>query len=189
MIKKGVTGSVAAIKTGLLSEMLSSIAKVKIVSTENGLVFFSKEDIKNEVPVITDSDDWKSWEKKGDPVLHIELRRWADILVIAPLSANSLAKISAGICDNLLLCVARAWDFRRPFLVAPAMNTMMWEHPATAQQLDVVRRWGVTVIPPVCKTLACGDSGIGAMAEVDTIISAVSAAAASHSLQPMSPAT
>lgn len=64
-----------------------------------------------------DEDDWRSWQKVGDPVLHIELRRWADVLLLAPLSANTLAKAASGLCDNLLTCVVRAWDFKKPLLV------------------------------------------------------------------------
>ena len=64
-----------------------------------------------------DEDDWRSWRAVGDEVLHIELRRWADAVVIAPLSANTLAKAANGLCDNLLTCVVRAWDWQKPLLV------------------------------------------------------------------------
>ena len=65
-------------------------------------------------------------------MLHIELRKLASILIIAPLSANTMGKIANGLCDNLLTCIARCWDLKRnPFIVAPAMNTMMYEHPIT----------------------------------------------------------
>lgn len=83
--------------------------------------------------VLRDDDEWSCWNKREDPVLHIELRKWADVFLVAPLSANTLAKMANGLCDNLLTCVARAWDFKRPLLVAPAMNTLMWESPFTAK--------------------------------------------------------
>lgn len=83
--------------------------------------------------VLKDEDEWSCWSKREDPVLHIDLRKWADVLLVAPLSANTLAKLANGLCDNLLTCVARAWDFSRPLLVAPAMNTLMWESPFTAK--------------------------------------------------------
>ena len=67
---------------------------------------------------IGNEDDWRHWRQVGDEVLHIELRRWADALVIAPLSANSLAKLACGLSDNLLTCIVRAWDFHRPLLVS-----------------------------------------------------------------------
>ena len=73
--------------------------------------------------------------QRGDSVLHIELRKWADILVIAPLDANTLAKLAVGLCDNCLTCVWRAWDPARAVGLAPAMNTLMWEHPFTRRHL------------------------------------------------------
>ena len=84
---------------------------------------------------MTDEDEYAIWQGRGDIVLHVELANLADAIVIAPLGANSLAKISNGMCDNLLTCVCRAWRFKKPFLVAPAMNTAMYEHPITERQL------------------------------------------------------
>lgn len=118
------------------------------------------------------NNDEKEWEEYRlySKVLHIELCKWADALIIAPLSANTLAKIANGICDNLLTCVSRAWDFNKPFIVAPAMNTNMWNHPITKEHLDKISSWGIKIVPPVEKTLFCGDTGIGAMANVEDII-------------------
>lgn len=96
-------------------------------------------------------------------------------MLIAPLSANTLAKMAHGQCDNLLTCVARAWDFAHPLIVAPAMNTLMWTHPFTEQHLSTLRSLGVVIIPPISKVLACGDIGAGAMASVDEIVSVVKA--------------
>ncbi|KNC79766.1 hypothetical protein, variant, partial [Sphaeroforma arctica JP610] len=97
------------------------------------------------------------WNKMADPVLHIELRRWADIAIIAPLDANTMAKLANGICDNLVTCTLRAWDVHKPVLVAPAMNTHMWTHPITSVHLDVLRSLHYHIIPPVAKKLACDD--------------------------------
>ena len=103
-------------------------------------------------------------------VLHVELAQWADVLLVAPLSANSLAKLALGICDTLPTLVARCWHVgAKPMVVAPAMNTKMWEHPVTAGQLKKLQRWGVQVVDPIEKLLACGDKGVGAMAAVDVI--------------------
>ncbi|CAF1018461.1 unnamed protein product, partial [Adineta ricciae] len=98
---------------------------------------------------------------------------WADVLLIAPLDANTLAKISVGICDNLLTNVVRAWDLKngKPLIVAPAMNTAMYEHPLTRQQLDLITNtFGYVEIPSIEKTLMCGQTGIGAMASVESIV-------------------
>jgi phosphopantothenoylcysteine decarboxylase len=163
----GLTGSVACIKTEPLFQAMSAIGQVKMIASECALPFLEEETKKN---LIRDQDEWKHWQKIGDPVVHIELRKWADIYVIAPLSANTLAKLSNGISDNLLTSVARAWDFSKPIVIAPAMNTHMWEHPITQEQIKKVRDWGYRMIPPVTKKLACADTGIGAMEEVPLIV-------------------
>lgn len=111
-------------------------------------------------------------------------------MLIAPLSANTLAKIAHGQCDNLLTCVARAWDYaQHPLLVAPAMNTLMWTHPFTEQQLNTLRSLGIHVIPPISKVLACGDIGTGAMAAVDDIVSSVTTTLSVRAAQQRQPAT
>jgi phosphopantothenoylcysteine decarboxylase len=156
----------------------------------------------HQLQVIEAADEWNAWNRLGDPVLHIELRDWADVLLLAPLSAHSLAKLAHGLCDDTLSCVARAWDFGhydktdrctssnesnepivvargKPVLLAPAMNTAMWEHPLTEQQLQTIQSFAppasgnVMIVPPQSKLLACGEVGIGAMASVDTILQSV----------------
>ncbi|ESP01250.1 hypothetical protein LOTGIDRAFT_111587 [Lottia gigantea] len=169
----GTSGSVAALKLPLIVEQLLTLddAEVKFVSTHHSLHFFDRQQVKCEV--LTDEDEWSRWTKRGDPVLHIELRRWADLFVIAPLDANTLAKISTGICDNLLTCVVRAWDLSKPLLFALAMNTCMLDHPITSQQVSILLEWGYKEIPCVEKLLVCGDKGKGAMAEVSTIVTRI----------------
>jgi phosphopantothenoylcysteine decarboxylase len=156
--------------------------------------------------LLLDSEyEWRDWNRLGDPVMHIALRDWADLLIIAPLSAHSLAKLAHGFCDDALSSVARAWDWghvqdrpAKPIVLAPAMNTAMFEHPLTATQLQTVQsfwkadaqhtstaaiasakkdnnntRSGVVVVQPQVKTLACGELGNGALAPVIDIIDAV----------------
>ncbi|XP_059952969.1 phosphopantothenoylcysteine decarboxylase isoform X2 [Mesoplodon densirostris] len=113
------------------------------------------------------------WKCRSDPVLHIDLRRWADLMLVAPLDANTMGKVASGICDNLLTCVIRAWDRSKPLLFCPAMNTAMWEHPITEQQVGQLKAFGYVEIPCVAKKLVCGDQGLGAMAEVGTIVDKV----------------
>ncbi|XP_047246136.1 phosphopantothenoylcysteine decarboxylase [Girardinichthys multiradiatus] len=169
----GVTGSVAALKLPfLVSELLQlSGVDVRVVTTEHAKHFYNPSDVS--VKIYTDKDEWELWTQRSDPVLHIELRRWADLLIIAPLDANTLGKIANGICDNLLTCVVRAWDTSRPLLFCPAMNTAMWLHPITAQQVSRLKEFGYVEIPCISKKLVCGDEGKGAMAEVSTIVSFV----------------
>ena len=145
-------------------------------------------------------EEWHNYESLSQPVKHIELRAWADILLVAPLSAHTLAKLANGLCDDLLSCIARAWDFGqrddncgKPVVLCPAMNTAMWDHILTKRQLDIVRGFGmgscsnndtsaandnddgscVKIVEPVVKKLACGDVGAGALAELEDIISCV----------------
>ncbi|XP_028678927.1 phosphopantothenoylcysteine decarboxylase isoform X2 [Erpetoichthys calabaricus] len=169
----GVTGSVAALKVPELVGRLLELpgVEVKVVTTDHAKHFFSPDDLP--VVVLGDSDEWEMWRQRSDPVLHIELRRWADLLLIAPLDANTLGKLASGICDNLLTCVVRAWDRRKPLLICPAMNTAMWEHPLTCRQLGTLKEFGYVEIPCIAKKLVCGDEGMGAMAEVCTIVEAV----------------
>jgi phosphopantothenoylcysteine decarboxylase len=192
----GVTGSVAAILTPELYAALKQAGHhVKVVATQAALYFFdpaaldpldAKQPQRNRDVVILDEDEWPGRGDgrrfvRQDPVLHIELRRWADVLVIAPLDANTLAKLANGLCDNCLTCVWRAWDRTRPLVLAPAMNTLMWEHPATARHLRQIADdvgAGLVVVPPQSKRLACDDIGMGAMASVADIVTCVCQASA-----------
>ncbi|VFR02918.1 unnamed protein product [Cuscuta campestris] len=167
------SGSVAAIKFSNLCHCFSEWAEVKAVATKSSLHFIDKPSLPKNVALYTDEDEWSGWQRIGDSVLHIELRRWADIMVIAPLSANTLAKIAGGLCDNLLTCIVRAWDYSKPLFVAPAMNTFMWTNPFTERHLMALDEFGISLIPPVSKRLACGDYGNGAMAEPSLIFTTV----------------
>ena len=195
----GMTGSVASIKADDLIHSVADIPRqilpdpkpfddpliphTMVVATKAAKHFFDWDQaVENwinenyDVSFIEDEDEWRDWKKVGDPVLHIELRRWADILVVAPCSANTLAKMANGLCDDLLSCIVRAWDFNDPekrVVIAPAMNTMMWESPFTRKHLATLVELGggtmddqnrVVIVGPVEKTLACGDVGNGAMA-------------------------
>lgn len=173
----GVTASVAAIKTASIIECLKSKinnCQVAVIPTERALHFLPPNLHELHADKIhLDEEEWKSWQARGDPVLHIELRKWADVLIIAPLDANTLAKLANGLADNLLTCVARAWDFSKPCFFAPAMNTFMWEHPVTSGQVEQLTKWGYIEIPCIEKILMCNDKGKGAMAEPQSIADVV----------------
>jgi phosphopantothenoylcysteine decarboxylase len=201
----GVTGSVAALRTPALYASLRAAGhRVRVVATTPALHFFDPTDLPVDPfdslggPVFLDRDEWPAhrWQR-DDPVLHIEFRRWADVLVIAPLDANTLAKLALGLSDNFLTCLFRAWDFHRPVILAPAMNTLMWESPVTLRHLRQILEdrgdgadpegWelpeaaeifarhapGIVLVSPQAKQLACGDFGTGAMAEVPAIAEVV----------------
>ena len=166
----GVTGSVAGVYTGKLAEELEQLGHtVRIVFTSGFMVnFFELKRINKTIKIFNDSAE--TWKKIGDPILHIELRKWADILIIAPLSMNTLAKIANGLCDNLLTEIVRAWDYSKPFIVCPSGNTMMIENEPTQEQISVLKNRGIKVLNQIEKTLACGDTGIGAMCHHQSIV-------------------
>ncbi len=190
----GVTGSVAAVRTpDLYASLLAAGHVVKVVATDAALYFFDPKPLGTAVH--RDADEWPgNLYSRGDPVLHIELRNWADIFAIAPLDANTLAKLAVGLCDNSLTCVWRAWDVIRPVVLAPAMNTLMWQHPFTRRHLRSLaadagaghipghledmpliqqineRSKTLRIVSPVIKQLACGDVGVGGLAEVNEIV-------------------
>ena len=197
----GVTGSVAAIRTPAIFEALTARGhSVRISATRAAMHFFDPATIggsggRDPNLVSLDEDEWPAaGYSRGDAVLHIELRKWADLFLIAPLDANTLAKLAVGLCDNALTCVWRAWDWEKPVVLAPAMNTLMWLHPFTKKHLrSLVADFGAAhipshfdeetlilqindrarnlkIVPPISKLLACGDLGVGAMAEVDTVV-------------------
>jgi phosphopantothenoylcysteine decarboxylase len=201
------SGSVATIKLPNIAEALGRHPNVSIriiitQSAEKFLVGQSQEqptlESLRELPgvdgIYRDQDEWKSPWIRGEPILHIELRKWAHLLVVAPLSANTMAKMTVGIADNLLLSVIRAWDTtglvdlgfkdKKPIVfVAPAMNTAMWSHPVTGKQLKILREeWGwseanndgwIYLLNPIEKSLACGDTGNGAMMDWREIVASV----------------
>ena len=109
-------------------------------------------------------------------------------MMIAPLSAHTLAKLAHGFCDDTVSCVVRAWDLGhgtrpgKPLLLAPAMNTAMWQHPLTKTQLETIRGFwnlqrespnGIQIVEPQSKKLACGEIGNGALASVDVMMDAI----------------
>ncbi|KAH9390671.1 hypothetical protein TYRP_022815 [Tyrophagus putrescentiae] len=132
---------------------------IRVVVTEASLHFFNLEEVQAKLNTSSSSSSSASSSPathRGDqqsggasrrrrvgppgrpsatPVLHIELRNWAHLGLVAPLDANTLGKVAAGQCDNLLTCVLRAWDAAKPLLFAPAMNVHMWEHPLTGRAL------------------------------------------------------
>lgn len=199
------TGSVATIKIFRIVEALSTRENlsIRLVLTSSAARFLDGQSaeqpslseiarLPNVDAIYNDASEWTPPWTRGTPVLHIELRKWADLMVIAPLSANSMAKMVNGICDSLLLSVVRAWDttgfvdssdvnnlIKKKIVVAPAMNTCMWRHPITARQIKTLEQdWGgeqgwVEVLRPIEKPLACGDVGDGAMVSFEEIVSLV----------------
>jgi phosphopantothenoylcysteine decarboxylase/phosphopantothenate--cysteine ligase len=168
----GVTGGVAAFKAAYLArELQRRGATVQAVMTEAATHFVGTATFQalTGEPVFTDQ-----WDARIDNgMAHIELSRAADALLIAPASADFLAKLANGLCDDLLstLCLARDC----PLLVAPAMNRQMWSHPATQRNVARLRDDGVTVLGPGSGDQACGETGDGRMLEAEELAEATEA--------------
>jgi phosphopantothenoylcysteine decarboxylase / phosphopantothenate---cysteine ligase len=162
----GISGSIAAYKSIFLTRLfIKAGAEVKVVMTPSAKDFVTPLSIstisKNEV--LSDlflNDTWNN---------HVQLGRWADVMLIAPLSCNTLAKMANGICDNLLL--ATYLSATCPVVVAPAMDEDMWLHPATTANIEKLKSFGNRVIPVEKGELASGLYGDGRMAEPEQIIS------------------
>lgn len=204
------TGSVATIKIPNILEALSKYdnLSVRLLLSESATQFLQAQaeeqpslkqiaKIKNVDGIYRDADEWRKPWVRGDSILHIELRRWADLMLVAPLSADSLAKIALGLSDNLVTSVVRAWDTtgmideprtnlrndygdKKVIMIAPAMNTAMWQHPITTTHMKVLSEdWSVEnggwieVLRPIEKQLACGDTGSGAMHDWKLIVAAI----------------
>ena len=161
----GISGSIAAYKSAILVRLLKKAgADVKIVMTPASLQFvapltlstLSKNQVHSELSV---NDSWSN---------HVELGRWADVMLIAPLSCNTLSKMANGACDNLLMAVYLSATC--PVVVAPAMDEDMWKHPSTEKNIKTIESYGNRVIPVEDGELASGLSGLGRMAEPEHII-------------------
>ena len=166
----GVTGGIAAYKAcDLVSRLKKRGAQVRVVLTEHACQFvqpLSFETLSGN-PAYTDSFDRKY------EIGHVALAKWADLLLIAPATANCMAKIACGVADDLLSTTCLA--VRCPVLVAPAMNSAMWRNPATQANLALLRSRGVRFVGPEAGHLACGDDDVGRMSEPEQIVKAVEA--------------
>jgi phosphopantothenoylcysteine decarboxylase/phosphopantothenate--cysteine ligase len=169
----GVSGGIAAYKVAELArELLRAGAAVQAVLTAGGEAMVSRATFAaltgRPVPASV-------WDEPAR-VEHVALARWGQVLLVAPATAHTIARLAAGLADDLLGNVALA--FPGPLVVAPAMHTEMWEHPATQANLALLRERGARVVPPASGPLTSGDSGPGRLAELEDLLAAVAAALA-----------
>lgn len=164
----GVTGSIAAYKAALLVRgLVKAGADVRVVMTPLAKEFITPLTMatlsKHPVPIEFFSPENGEWNS------HVSLGEWADALIVAPATANTIAKMAAGIADNLLLTTCLS--ARCPVFVAPAMDLDMWRHAATQANLKTLRERGAGIIEPASGELASGLEGKGRMAEPEEIVS------------------
>jgi phosphopantothenoylcysteine decarboxylase/phosphopantothenate--cysteine ligase len=166
----GVTGSIAAYKAAdIASKLTQSGAEVDVVLTEHARRFVTEVTFRaiTRRPVLTDLFD----EPEERQIAHIHLAKRADVLLIAPATANILAKLAVGIADDLLTTLAQATQAK--MVIAPAMNTVMWQHPATQHNVRVLEERGAHFVYPAEGMLACGDVGAGKLADTPVILAAL----------------
>jgi len=164
----GVTGSIAAHKAVDLASLLTKQGcDVHVVMTADALKFITPLPFKtlSRHPVVTDLYD----EEEGWKPTHITLADSAHLLLIAPATANTLAKLAHGLADDALSCIALALNPGARLLIAPAMNGKMWQHPATQANVAALRGRGAEFIGPDAGMLSCGYEGIGRLENVEAI--------------------
>jgi phosphopantothenoylcysteine decarboxylase/phosphopantothenate--cysteine ligase len=175
----GVSGGIAAYKSAeIVRGLVEAGADVRVLMTPAATRFLAPLTLSvlSKHPVVADL-----WDPSSGAVDHVELARWADVLAIAPATADVIAKLAHGVGDDALTTYALA--HRTALLLAPAMNTWMWSHPATVENLAVLGARGATVVQPDSGDLACGDVGPGRLAPPARIVAAIlDATRVSHEL-------
>ncbi len=165
----GITGGIAAYKMPNLIRLLKKRgANVIVVATSNALNFVTKLTLQtvSQNKVYIDEFDTKNFD-----IEHISLAKLADMMLIAPLSANTLGKIANGIGDNLLTSIVLA--FNKPILVCPSMNTAMWENKIVQDNIKKIENMNFNILKPITGNLACGDTGVGKMKDEFDIVNEV----------------
>ncbi|MDB8641844.1 phosphopantothenoylcysteine decarboxylase [Streptococcus australis] len=167
-----VTGSISAYKAADLTSQLTKLGhQVKVLMTPAATAFItpltlqilSKQAVLVEVMT----------EDNPKQIQHIDLGKEADLFLVAPASANTIAKLAHGFADNIVTSTALALPSEVKKFLAPAMNTKMLDHPATQNNLETLKSYGYQIIPPREALLACGDQGSGALASIETILNTI----------------
>lgn len=165
-----LTGSIAGFKAcEAVSQLVQRGHGVRTVATPSALRFTGAATLEGltGAPVLTDMFT------PGAALEHINLTRWADVVIVCPATANTLNRLAAGLADDLPGALFLAHDRRKPWLVAPAMNPAMWAHPATVAAVDKLQGWGVRFLPVGEGRTACGETGEGRLAEPAEIVAAI----------------
>ena len=165
----GVSGGIAAYKSAeLVRQLRAGGARVRVVMTRAACEFITPLTLK----VLSGEPVWSEWSDEEVAMGHIELARWADRILIAPATADMLARLAQGRADDLLAAICLASD--APLLLAPAMNQAMWRHPATLANVKILRQRDVRLLGPADGEQACGDIGPGRMLEPADLVKKLS---------------
>ena len=162
-----LTGSIACFKA---CDLVSRLAKrgfaVQTVASANALRFVGAATLEG----LTGRAPFTDLYEAGRTMDHIRLARWADLALLCPATANSMNRLAAGLADDAIGALFLAWETKsKPYLVAPAMNATMWDHPATRAAREKLAGYGATLLPVGDGRLACGEQGEGRLLEVDEL--------------------
>lgn len=161
-----ISGSIAAYKTcALLSRLVQEGHEVQTIASQAALQFVGAATLEGLTGRAVVTDLYAT----GQQMDHIHLNRWADAVLLCPATARTINGFAAGVGDELLSTFFLAHDFSKPYFIVPAMNQAMYQHPATQQALKTLEAWGIRFINGEAGKQACGESGMGRMAEPDAI--------------------
>lgn len=170
-----LSGSIACYKAcDAISQLVQRGHRVRTVATEAALRFVGAATLEG----LTGERVAVDLFAAGAALDHLALPRWADLTIVCPATANTINRLAAGLGDDLAGALVLAHDWKKPLLLAPAMNPAMWSHPATVASVARLRGWGARVVPVGEGRTACGDVGSGRLAEPDEIVAAIEAALA-----------
>ena len=167
-----VTGSISAYKAADITSQLTKLGhQVKVIMTPAATAFITPLTLQvlSKNPVGLDV----MIEEDPQRIEHIDIGKETDLFLVAPASANTIAKLAMGLADNMVTSTALALPQETKKILAPAMNTKMLEHPATQRNLKLLQDYGYQIIQPRHATLACGDQGSGALASIETILTTI----------------
>jgi phosphopantothenoylcysteine decarboxylase/phosphopantothenate--cysteine ligase len=157
-----MSGSIACYKScDLISKLQKQGHQIQVAATNSALKFVGKASLEGLSGREVFSDDFSS----GKMMDHIYLINEADLIILSPASANTLNSFANGVTNNALGSLFLAYDFKKPFVVFPSMNTKMYQHPATQKSIETLKSWGIKVAPSPSGDLACGENGEGRLLE------------------------
>ena len=167
-----VSGSISAFKAvALCSKLVQAQYEVEVIMSEDAKNFIGPASFEG----LTRKKVHRGNFEVGTMMAHIDLERWADLILLYPATANSLSSLAHGRGDSLIGSLFLAHQFKKPYWIAPAMNTAMWEHPATQENCKILQNWGLKLILPQEGFLACGEIGAGRLAEPEDVFKKIEA--------------
>ncbi len=162
-----LSGSIACFKAcSVISALVKQGCEVQVVATRSALEFVGLATLEglSGRPVLTSAFE------PGEYMAHIHMMNWADVILLCPATANTISKLASGVGDDLISTLFLAYDFKKPYLIVPAMNTKMYLHPSTQHSIQILKNWGVEILEAASGVLACGEEGLGRLLEPEQII-------------------